>query len=65
VSHQTEFAPLVDAAIQEFQDRRLWIRDDWTDVRLLDYACGAGAASKVSSVTLLPIASFCCLPFQI
>ncbi|KAK5204144.1 hypothetical protein LTR47_003691 [Exophiala xenobiotica] len=53
VSHQTEFAPLVDAAIQEFQDRRLWIRDDWTDVRLLDYACGAGAASKA----LMPFVS--------
>lgn len=47
---------MIQAAIDELQARRFWMRKDWADtedngshtVRLLDYACGGGTASKVS-----------------
>ncbi|KAJ9633423.1 hypothetical protein H2204_006973 [Knufia peltigerae] len=47
ISHQTDFAPILQATIDELRSRRSWILNkDWKDVRLLDYACGAGTVSK-------------------
>lgn len=62
-NHQTDFGELIAAVIAELKRRRGWINkrladDPNTDsyiapglrdeVRLLDYACGAGTVSKVS-----------------
>jgi hypothetical protein len=54
-THQTDFGELIDAAIREFKARRGWITPALNDppaseakeLRLLDYACGAGTVSKV------------------
>ncbi|KAI1613327.1 S-adenosyl-L-methionine-dependent methyltransferase [Exophiala viscosa] len=57
-NYETDFGDMLRTAIAEFQARRLWIRKDLTEnnstsegenphtIRLLDYACGAGTASK-------------------
>ncbi|RHZ45335.1 class I SAM-dependent methyltransferase, partial [Aspergillus thermomutatus] len=50
-THHTDFGPLIETLIDEIKTRRLWISASLTDkhdhpVRLLDYACGAGTASK-------------------
>ncbi|KAL2851330.1 S-adenosyl-L-methionine-dependent methyltransferase [Aspergillus pseudodeflectus] len=53
-THQTDFGELIDAAIREFKARRGWITPALNDppaseakeLRLLDYACGAGTVSK-------------------
>ncbi|KAL4886416.1 S-adenosyl-L-methionine-dependent methyltransferase [Aspergillus karnatakaensis] len=51
-NHQSDFGTLIQQAIKELQARRLWISPKWTDtapdaeIRLLDYACGAGTVSK-------------------
>ncbi|KAK4947637.1 hypothetical protein LTR10_013583 [Elasticomyces elasticus] len=56
-NYETDFGDMLRAAINEFEARRSWIRKDWADndnnntseggnVRLLDYACGGGTASK-------------------
>ena len=57
--HLADWAELIQAVVKEFQARRLWMSSKWTDssgsssgqtsVRLLDYACGSGTASKVHS----------------
>ncbi|KIX08683.1 uncharacterized protein Z518_03340 [Rhinocladiella mackenziei CBS 650.93] len=58
IDHQREFADLIQATIEEFQSRRFWISNKWVgaldsgtgdqqhDIRLLDYACGSGTASR-------------------
>lgn len=54
-THQTDFAELTKRTILELQEQRHWISDKWTDtdagkdheVKILDYACGAGTVSKV------------------
>ncbi|KAL4923824.1 class I SAM-dependent methyltransferase [Aspergillus undulatus] len=55
-SHQNNFETLIAQAIYELQVRRHWISPKWVDtitdkdlhdgIRLLDYACGSGTASK-------------------
>ncbi|KAL4913043.1 S-adenosyl-L-methionine-dependent methyltransferase [Aspergillus aurantiobrunneus] len=51
-THQTDFGELIAAAIRQLQARRHWISSKWvdntpdTEIRLLDYACGAGTVSK-------------------
>ncbi|KIV97294.1 hypothetical protein PV10_01061 [Exophiala mesophila] len=54
--HLAEWAELIQAVVEEFEARRSWMSSKWTDssgfssgqtsVRLLDYACGSGTASK-------------------
>ncbi|KAL3481920.1 S-adenosyl-L-methionine-dependent methyltransferase [Aspergillus californicus] len=51
-NHQADFGDLIQTAIRELEARRHWISSRWTDtdtdsqIRLLDYACGAGTVSK-------------------
>ncbi|KAL2858597.1 S-adenosyl-L-methionine-dependent methyltransferase [Aspergillus pseudoustus] len=55
-THQNDFGDLINAAIREFQARRGWItpklnetslsKTERPQVKLLDYACGAGTVSK-------------------
>ncbi|RLL96929.1 hypothetical protein CFD26_102696 [Aspergillus turcosus] len=58
-THHTDFGPLIETIMEEIADRRSWISSTLADkqstqsIRLLDYACGAGTASKA----LLPFIS--------
>ncbi|KAJ5301881.1 hypothetical protein N7508_006744 [Penicillium antarcticum] len=51
-NHQNDFGDLINSTITELNTRRKWISskladsDPADDVRLLDYACGAGTVSK-------------------
>ncbi|KAL5042141.1 S-adenosyl-L-methionine-dependent methyltransferase [Aspergillus fruticulosus] len=51
-THQNDFGELIQTAIRQIRARRHWIGSRWTDttpnteIRLLDYACGAGTVSK-------------------
>jgi hypothetical protein len=55
-THQSDFGELIEAAIREFKARRGWITPALDnpprstagkELRVLDYACGAGTVSKV------------------
>jgi hypothetical protein len=56
-THQNDFGELIEAAIREFKAQRGWITpalnnlsseaEACKELRVLDYACGAGTVSKV------------------
>jgi hypothetical protein len=59
-THQNDFGELIEAAIREFKAQRGWITpalsnspssEAGKELRVLDYACGAGTVSKVSNYT--------------